>query len=1111
MLDGKTLPQAAMASLVAQYAATDPKSDQYKWAMAVQAQSIAQAGVPVDGSVYKNSTMPADNVIDLSKVQKILSDLSKNADFMSKLGKDYQTTVNELVPKYFPTAVGDTQRPLLWAAVNGDAVPKPSSTKQPAPATTGAVPTPSPSGSPSPSASPSGNSPPASQNTPSPTLTPASSGTLARGKTDLQSLALVGLVNGTIDAGTLAASPQSFVTGGVLSPDVLKGVPAAQVKLDHPELVGDSLAVVANIQNTEKGGASSVPYAAGGATPAGVEAQLAFLAKTRPDLTPQQRSDAVGQAFELMGVSNRQASELAKAVAPYLTAPPGPQTPGVPTASPAPAPTPAGTPPQGVALRADAPASAKAAWSALQKIAEMRAALDDTGSTTGSSNIFVNDQALTKNLDRTSLEAAIYGGANTKFSADGIAKAWSDYMSSPEYAKWISSLPPDKQQAQMNSDLENIRSFDPAMADKTANDTAFNLFQQSYKTRLSEIDPGAVENAAYTWLNISRWSDRELGFLGGTSDKDVQQFAKYWATTMQRIEAKGANPTDYDEFVRQSQQDGASPKYLSLLEKINKAGAFGSIAGAIDVTAGLKRWNDPNFQKILHNGTNPFDPFDNSDAAWAKRDAIASVINYGVIGASYAEHYARALMSISGASPEAKYKIGLYQTFGQIKPELVEAMRPDLGKINAALKGVNPEDEKAVQAALDGMFTKDDQLVKYRPGIKYDTESFARRYVNAVNQLSKDDKLAVTSDDNARLGFLMDTKEIGLSEGDRDGSTLIGEVDKQAKALTGVNLADQDAVKAALVKSGYLANDADVLAYRIANTADKTAGKTTNTLQTYGRLIEETYANAPDYSDAAIAKTAQTALTSNNANTALEGILDIGQFKVASGMPNQALAKFGLYLKGGVAGLDTVAALLSGYMGVRDVISGFNQKDMYGNSLPNNYGIVAGGAVEVASFAPWLLGALGEAGVVDAATGPFFVLAMGLTFVGGVMVYAFGPDQDQKNKEALEGFFKPYDKMGLMAKDWKTDVDNWAMSNQRDTAIEAPGQLNGPSPKTVPLLESSLPSICCRKGENVAPLFLCRQAVSGCRHLYAGIAKLWGQATSPSSACAWHNPVLHTG
>jgi hypothetical protein len=1050
-IDGQTLPEASMAALVAQYSNADHNSDQYKWAMTVKAQSLAQTGVPVDTKDFKTGAMSSqvitNGVIDLPKVQALLGSFSKNKTFTDQLGKDYQAITDGLTLKYFPTAISTTQKPLLWAAVNGDPIPKPQ-TGNPAAATTVPVPTPSPSASgwspatspaPAPTSSPSATPAAAASNA------PASADTLKRGNLDLQSLALSGLSNGEINPQALAATPQKYLSGGLLSPGLLQGVPAAQAKIDHPDLVNDSLAVVANIQTAAKANATANPFSAVGTTAYGVNAQLAYLAKTHPELTPQQRSDAVNQAYELMGVSNRQATEYAKAVAPYLTAPASPAvaTPGVPTASPGPAPVAPGTLPQGVALSADAPASAKAAWDALHKVAEMRAALDDTNGVHPPSAL-TTDPALTKNLDRTSLETAIDQGASTQFSSSNIANGWADYIATPAYAKWLATLPDAQQKQQVNDALATIRAFNPSIADTAAEKLGLNLYQQTYDVKLNTIDPKAGATAAYLILNIERWSARGTGFLSGTSDKEMKQFGQYMFTAMQRIQARGGDPTSYTEFLAESRKDGAAPTaLLPLAEKLNKAGIWGSLSGAIDLVAGDKRWGDPQFQTDLFNGTNPLDFSDNSKAAWAKRDAIVAGVNYIDIAGSYAEHYVRFATT---KFPETQNKIALYKDFGEILPELKQNLRPDVNTLTKALDKVDPTDKKAVQAALDSALSKNGQLYKLLPAVKYDSASFAERYSKAAGQLSADERAAVQNNPMARLGFLLDSPAAGAAGGAQ--TPLTQEISKQAKALTGVNLSDQAAVKAALIDKGkYAVGDADLLSDRIAATVTTGGEGTATTLETYGRLTLDTYSSAPLYSDPAIQKAALQASEAGG-NVALSGVIDVSTEKIGSGL-TRGLAYTGLALKGGVAALDVLSGPLSIYSGARDMYTGFNMKDAYGNPLPNNYGVVGFGAVETGGGVFWGAAGLAEAGAIDVAAGPFFLVALGLTVVGAVGVFIsekiFEPSKIDQNKQALEEFFKPYNEAGLTSPDWKNNIDNWSMMEQKGTVILAPGPFQSSS------------------------------------------------------------------
>jgi len=1027
-IDGQTLPEAAMTALVAQYSNADHNSDQYKWAMAVRAQSMAQTGVPVDQKAYKTDAMPAftvtNGIIDLPKVQASLLAYSKNTAFTDQMGKDYQAITDGLTVKYFPTPISTTQKPLLWAAVNGDPVPK-APAIIPTPAQTGPVPTPSGS-------SPAAPAPTASPTAPPVTLTPVSPDTQNRGNIDLKSLTISGLINGMINPQALAAAPQKYLSGGLFNPGLLQGVPAAKAIIDHPDLANVSLDVVANIQTTANAHAMAISLSV---KPYGVNAQLAYLAKTHPELTPQQRSDAVNQAFELMGISNRQAIEYAKAVAPYLTAPASPAVSnGLPTAAPGPAPVVPGTLPQGVALSADAPASAKAAWDALHKVAEMRAALDDT------SGAQPADLALTKNLDRASLETAINQGASTQFNSTNVAQGWSDYITSPAYTKWLMTLPDDQQKQQINDALATIRTFNPKIADTAAEKLGLNLYHETYDVKLGTIDPKAGATAAYLVLNIERWSARSAGFFAGTSDSDMKQFAKYMFTMMQRIQARGGDPSTYTEFLDEARKDGSAPTaLLPLAEKLNKAGAWGSISGAIDLVAGDKRWGDSTFQAALNNGTNPLDLSDNSKAAWDKRDAIVTGLNYIDIAGSYAEHYVRLGMVFN--SPETKNKIALYETVGNILPELKQNLRPDVKTLTAALDKVDPTDKDAVKAALDNVLSKNGQLQKYFPGIKYDTKSFAERYSKAAQSLSADERVAVQTKYTARLGFLLDSPATGAAGGAE--TPLTQEISKQAKALTGVNLSDKAAVKAALIDNGkYTVNDADLLADRIASTVTKGGARTTTTLETYGRLTINTYSSAAVYSDPAIEKAAVQASKAGG-NVALTGAIDVSTEKIASGL-TRGLGYTGLVLKAGVAGLDILSGPLSIYSGARDIYRGFNEKDAYGNSLGNNYGVVGFGAVETVGGAFWGAAGFVEAATfVDMASGPFFLVALGLTVVGAVGVFVsekiFEPSKSDQNKQAMEEFFKPYNEIGLTSQDWKNNADNWVMSEQKGYAIMAPG------------------------------------------------------------------------
>ncbi|PFH08638.1 hypothetical protein BCF11_1005 [Collimonas sp. PA-H2] len=1013
-IDGQTLPEAAMTALVTQYSNADHNSDQYKWAMAVRAQSMAQTGVPVDQKAYKTDAMPGftvtNGIIDLPKVQASLLAYSKNTAFTDQMGKDYQAITDGLTVKYFPTPISTTQKPLLWAAVNGDPVPK-APAIIPVPAQTGPVPTPSGS-------SPAAPAPTASPTTPAPvTLTPVSPDTQNRGNIDLKSLTISGLINGMINPQALAAAPQKYLSGGLFNPGLLQGVPAAKAIIDQPDLANVSLDVVANIQTTANAHAMAISLSV---KPYGVNAQLAYLAKTHPELTAQQRSDAVNQAFELMGISNRQAIEYAKAVAPYLTAPASPAVSnGLPTATPGPAPVVPGTLPQGVALSADAPASAKAAWDALHKVAEMRAALDDT------SGAQPTDLALTKNLDRASLETAINQGASTQFNSTNVAQGWSDYITSPAYTKWLMTLPDDQQKQQINDALATIRTFNPKIADTAAEKLGLNLYHETYDVKLGTVDPKAGAAAAYFVLNMSRWTARLGGFLAGTSDSDMKQFAKYMFTMMQRIQARGADPSSYTEFLDEARKDGSAPtKLLPLAETLNKAGAWGSIAGAIDVLSGIKRLGDTDFQTKLLNG----DP-----------DATVACINYIDIFGSYAEHYVRLGMIL--ASPETKNKIALYQTYGEILPELKENLRPDVKTLTAALDKVDPTDKDAVKAALDNVLSKNGQLQKYFPGIKYDTKSFAERYSTAAKKLSADELAAVQNKYTARLGFLLDSPATGAAGGAQ--TPLTQEISKQAKALTGVNLSDQAAVKAALINNGkYSVSEADLLSDRIAATVTKGGARTETTLETYGRLTINTYSSAPVYSDPAIQKAAVQASEAGG-NVALTGTIDVTTEKVASGL-TRGLGYTGLVLKAGVAGLDILSGPLSIYSGVRDIYRGFNEKDAYGNSLGNNYGVVGFGAVETAGGAFWGAAGFVEAATfVDMASGPFFLVALGLTAVGAAGVYVsekiFEPSKSDQNKQAMEEFFKPYNEIGLTSPDWKNNADNWVMTEQKGYAIIAPG------------------------------------------------------------------------
>jgi hypothetical protein len=97
----------------------------------------------------------------------------------------------------------------------------------------------------------------------------------------------------------------------------------------------------------------------------------------------------------------------------------------------------------------------------------------------------------------------------------------------------------------------------------------------------------------------------------------------------------------------------------------------------------------------------------------------------------------------------------------------------------------------------------------------------------------------------------------------------------------------------------------------------------------------------------------------------------------------------------------------------------------------------------------WGAAGLAEAGAIDVAAGPFFLVALGLTVVGAVGVFIsekiFEPSKIDQNKQALEEFFKPYNEAGLTSPDWKNNIDNWSMMEQKGTVILAPGPFQSSS------------------------------------------------------------------
>ncbi|AKJ32073.1 hypothetical protein [Caldimonas brevitalea] len=1005
-VDGKTLHEATMASLLEQYANAPAGSDQRRFAMLLRAQGATQNGVQLDDKNYRED-MPVDvvtgGIIDKQKVASELQKLSGKPEFAQRLAADYQKELNAQFPKFFPNqGAGSDNRNVLWAGLThgeGNAYPayKQSDLGGTGPLWSGGL--------------------PVSQGGPSFTA-----GDISRGNSLIATVAVPGYAP---PAGPTAGGYPLFgKPDGQWLQNVQKSVPGSAPVVD-PITRDLSYQVLGDLkQRAGQSGGQNGFTAFPALQPDEVSlAKLdAKLAADHPELNEQQRADVIGQTYELLGISDRQAKQYAAAAAPYLEVrkvklegndqydPKYTQN-----------------PPQYVTLKKDAPQSAVDAWKALQNATAMRGSLDDVpGLTLDHKQPPPKANPALATLGSDDFTKAVNGSLDAKTSPQSIAQRYADYMTSPDYLKYLESLPSDQVNDQVHKDLLNIQAFDAGIATRTADQLGNRIFETTYAdVRPSETDDDKGQAATYTAWNVLRWSIRTTGLLAGT-DAENWKAAGDLFKLVKKVDAQGGNTGDLQQIEKEIQRQQSAGEITAdeakttwtRVQNINKAGGWASFAGLINAGVANDKLDSAEFRQKLMQGD---------------VDTWMVTLNHLDIGLSYGEHYlrvvARAQSKVPAESPLAK-AIGLYKgDFADVISDVRESLRPTMGEMSDALKGVDLSDPAAVKKALnDNLNAKRTRFA----GIVYDNDKLAQKISQAAGdlKLTPAEITSLKHSADARLGFLsMTTGELG--------TTPLGEsIAKQSKALVGVDLSDAKAVQQALKTAGFGAQSAEFISERIANT--HTSGNPVrggDRFEVYGKLLNETYGQAPTgYSRGLSA-------ASKVGDAAVLGTLSRppGAAHTASDA-GRGMRYVGVPLKGAIALLDVAAGPLSGYFAYQTIQQGIKT---------DNTGFIIAGSAEALGAVAFTAGGLAELGILaggSAAAGPFFIAGFVLTAAGLAIYELSQPSALEQNTTSLQDYFRTFQDAGpgVLKDGWEGEVKDWSDTNQtRSPRIMAPGPLDG--------------------------------------------------------------------
>ncbi|MBT2324104.1 hypothetical protein J7E62_17280 [Variovorax paradoxus] len=1004
-VDGLTLHESTMAALMKQYGDAPEGSDERRFAMLVRAQGAIDGGVQLSDDDYRKN-MPAsvvtDGVIDKDKVAAGLKELTAKPGFSKKFASDYQKELDKQFPKYFPNGAAPAdKRDALWAGLThgeGSSFPaygqgSRTSTSYPllgAPLYT------------------NGNGLP---------YTPADR---ARGNSLIATTQVPGLPP-LPGAGPSTSSPFLADKAGPWLANVQKTVPGSQAVVD-PLTKDLSLEVVEELKKQAGQGGQAPVFGGlyGASGNVSISKLDAKLAADHPDLTPQQRADVIEQGYELLGISDRQAKAYTAAAAPYLEVrnvklDARDQYNANYTQHP----------PQYLTLRKDAPQSAVDAWKALQNTTAMRGSLDPSVSlVTAPGTAPAKPNPALDALGSDDLKKAVDGTLDGKFTRQSVAQQYADYMTSPEYTKYLDSLSPEARSTEVQKGLLNIQAFDAELATKTADKIGNRIFEQTYAgVRPSQTDDAAGQAATYATVTLLRWSFRGTGQIVGSSKENWQAAGELFKL-MKKVDAQGGdagNVQEVENEINRQQNAGEisaddAKSRLQWVRDINDHGGWASAAGLVNVFVANHKFDDPVFRQKLQDGD---------------MNAWMQVVTHVDIGLSYGEHYLK-----MGALAESKVfksshladAVGLkYKgSFGQVINQAKTSFRPTMGEMSDALKGVDLTDKAAVQKALtDNM----DPTRKVFKAVKYDSAGIAEKIATEASgmKLTPAEIDALKTNADARLGFL------SMSTGEQASTPLGQSIAKQSSALVGVDLSDAKAVANALQGAGFGAQDADFIGQRIADTHASGSARAGNRFEAYGKLLNETYVRAPG-------GYAQGFSAASKAGDAAV----LGRFMVAPDAAHaapdgaRALRYAAVPIKGAIAMLDVAAGPLALYFGATHIKEGLDQ---------GNNGYIAAGTAEVLGAAAITAGGLAELGILaSAAAGPLFIVGLGLTAVGFAIYELSKPSEIEQNTKSLQDYFRNLEDAGpgVLEGDWEKQVKEWSDANQTGSPlILAPGPLDG--------------------------------------------------------------------
>lgn len=1015
-VDGMTLHESTMAALMKQYADAPEGSDQHRFSMLIRAQGAVENGVDLDDENYRKD-MPVDvltsGVIDKQKVTDGLKQLTNKPAFAQQFANDYQKELDQQFTIFFPkqTAPG-LQRNALWAGLtHGEGHSYPAYGQG--------------YGSQYPSlGGPLTVTPPGGLQ-----FTQADH---ARGNRLLATTQVPGLPQlpgpvGTTQQPSLLQPPYAGDGAGKWLADVNRSLPGTKAVVD-PITADLSHEVVQEIQR----------QAGQSAQPAGFNSLLlqapdtvsvtqldARLATDHPELTPRQRADVIEQGYEMLGISDRQAKQYAAAAAPYLEVrnvtlegndkydlqltqqPPGYAT-----------------------LRKGAPQSAVDAWRALQNTTAMRGSLDPqlTLGLPSQGQPSKPDPAL-DTLGSDDLKKAVDSTLDGKFTPQSIAQQYAGHMTSPAYGEWLKTLPAEDMTQQVQADLLNIQAFDAGIATKTADRIGNQIFDATYAgVRPSETDDDKGQAASYTAINVLRWTVRTTGLLAG-SDADAWKAAGQLFRLVKSVDAKGGDAGDVKQVEQEIEKQQTSGQLsaddakssMQWVKDINRAGGWASYAGLLNAGVANDKFSDPAFRQKLKDGD---------------VDAWMQTLNHLDIGLSYGEHYLRVVASAESRILKTSHfadAIHLYKgDFGDVLPQVKASFRPTMGELSDALKGVDLTDKAAVQKALTDNMNPQRKVFR---GIKYDNAALADTIATQAGKagLTPGDVSALKTSAEARLGFL------SMTTGELADTSLGRSIAKQSGALVGVNLSDGKAVANALQAKGFSATDADFIGQRIADTNKGAKGATTaaNRFEVYGKLLTNTYGQAPTVYPGGMAAAAKAG------DAAVLGTLrqPAGAAHTASDA-GRGLRLAGVPIKGAIALLDIASGPLSGYFAYKDISEGIKT---------DNGGYIAAGVVEGAGAVAFGLGGAAELGLLatgTASAGPFFIAGFVLTAAGLAIYELSRPSAIEQNTTSLQDYFRSLEAAGpgVLKPDWEGEVKEWSDANQTGSPIIlAPGPLDGRS------------------------------------------------------------------